>query len=149
MPLPELTIGLVVRYEYLWARRTTAQDTSALALVTADKEHPACIVATFRREGKPDDFVVYLPISHSPPGPNEEGIELTAHAKSAAGLDAARQWVLVSECNIDAWPFDVRQLPRQPGVFHYGHLPPATFRDIRDRFAARHRAKHVRQVSRS
>lgn len=149
MPLPELTIGLVVRYEYLWARRAAEQDAGAFVPVTADKDHPACIVATFRREGRPEDFVVYLPISHSPPGPDEEGVELTDHAKAATGLDMARQWVLVSECNIDAWPFDLRQLPQQPGVFHYGHLPPAAFKAIRDRFAARHRAKYVRQVSRS
>ncbi len=149
MPLPELTIGLVVRYEYLWARRAATQDTASAVPATADKDHPACIVATFRREGKPEDFVVYLPISHTPPGPGEEGVELTVHAKAAAGLDNGRQWVLVSECNIDAWPFDLRQLPRAPGVFHYGHLPPATFRDVRDRFAARHRVKHVRQVDRS
>jgi PHD/YefM family antitoxin component YafN of YafNO toxin-antitoxin module len=29
----------------------------------ADKDHPACVVATFRQQGRPEDFVVYLPIS--------------------------------------------------------------------------------------
>lgn len=148
MPLPELTIGLVVRYEYLWARRAPPPDAGPAAPATADKEHPACVVATFRSEGKPEDFVVYLPISHTPPAPGEEGVELTARARAAAGLDAGRQWVLISECNIDAWPFDIRQLPQSPGVFHYGHLPPAMFREVRDRFAARHRARRVRQVDR-
>jgi hypothetical protein len=141
MPLPELTVGLVVRYEYIWARR-------AIGAGTADKDHPACVVATFRREGKAEEFVVYLPISHTQPGGDEEGFELSDHAKSVAGLDGGRQWVFVSECNIDAWPIDITQLPRRPGRFHYGHLPPAVFKAIRDRFAERYRARRVRQVGR-
>lgn len=104
MPLPELTLGLVVRYEYLWHRRSAAA-------VTVDKEHPACVVAIFRRDGSPDDTVVYLPISHTPPADDEEGIELPASVKARAGLDSAPQWVLVSECNLDVWPFDLRALP--------------------------------------
>lgn len=35
--MPDLTVGLVVRYEYLWHRRSRAAD-------TADKDHPACVV---------------------------------------------------------------------------------------------------------
>jgi hypothetical protein len=142
VPLPELTPGLVVRYEYLWARRAEEAD-------TADKEHPACVVATFRRMGGSADFVIYLPISHTPPSPDQEGIELSDRAKSKAGLDSRRQWILVSECNIDAWPFDVRQLPGSPGHFHYGHLPPAIFKQVRDRFVALYRAKRVQQIGRS
>jgi hypothetical protein len=139
MPLPDLTVGLVVRYEYIWARRAGSAD-------TADKDHPACVVATFRRQGKAEEFVVYLPISHTQPAGGEEGVELTDHAKLAAGLDGRRQWVLVSECNIDAWPIDIRQLPRRPGRFHYGHLPPAVFKAIRDRFSELYRTRRVRQI---
>lgn len=138
MPLPRLTIGLVVRYEYLWARRAAA----------ADKNHPPCVVMTFEGRDGAEEMVVYLPISHMPPSADQEGIELSARAKSAAGLDAGRQWVLVSECNIDAWPFDVRQVPDRPGRFHYGHLPPAAFIEIRDRFVARYRAKRVNPTGR-
>ncbi len=136
MLLPRLTIGLVMRYEYLWARRAA----------TADKDHPACVVMTFEGRDGAEEMVVYLPIFHSPPSGDQEGIELSARAKSAAGLDAGRQWILVSECNIDAWPFDVRQVPNRPGRFHYGHLPAAAFNEVRDRFVARYRAKRVEQV---
>jgi hypothetical protein len=142
LPLPELRLGLVVRYEYLWARRANIAE-------TADKDHPACVVATYRVTGSPEDFVVYLPISHTPPAEGEEGIELSDQAKSSAGLDARRQWILVSECNVDAWPFDVRSLPRDPRRFHYGSLPQAAFREVRDRFVARYRMKRVRQVQRA
>ena len=140
MPLPALELGLVVRYEYLWHRRKEAP--------TADKEHPACVIATFRHEGVPEDFVVYLPVSHTPPGDGEAGIELSARAKRAAGLDSEPQWVLISECNIDVWPQDLRSLPGQPGRFHYGHLPPADFNQLRDLFVKRYREKTLKRVLR-
>ena len=141
MPLPELTLGLVVRYEYLWHRRSGAD--------TADKDHPACVVATYRQQDRPEDFVIYLPISHTPLSDGEDGIKLPDSVKAKAGLDSARQWVLISECNVDTWPFDLRQIPNRPGQFHYGHLPPSMFRLVRDAFAERYRSRRVRQVSRA
>jgi hypothetical protein len=140
MPLPSLDLGLIVRYEYLWHRRKDAPN--------ADKDHPACVIATFRNKGVADDFVVYLPISHTAPGEGEIGVELSPHARRAAGLDSAPQWILISECNIDTWPQDLRSLPGQPGRFHYGHLPPSEFRNLRDRFVERYREKKVKQVLR-
>lgn len=130
-------------YEYLWHRR--AQE----AADTADKDHPACIVATFRREGWPEEYVVYLPISHSPPADGEVGIEVPDMVKRKAGLDSALQWVLVSECNIDAWPFDLRAIPKRPGIFHYGHLPPSFFRVVRDRFVELYRERKANLVNRA
>ncbi len=141
MPLPELTLGLVVRYEYLWHRRSGTAD-------TGDKDRPACVVAFFRQPDRTGEFVIYLPISHTPPSGDEEGIELPADVKAKAGLDAAPQWVLVSECNLDTWPFDLRPLPDRPGDFHYGHVSPGMFRVIRDRFVSRYRTKRVRVVKR-
>ena len=141
MPLPVLTPGLVVRYEYLWHRRADRAE-------GADKDHPACVVATFRHKERPEDFVLYLPISHVEPSGEEEGIELPDDVRRKAGLDERRQWVLVSECNVDTWPMDLRQVPRREGVFHYGHLPPSMFVKVRDRFMERYRANKVLQVGR-
>jgi hypothetical protein len=140
MPLAALDLGLIVLYEYLWHRRKPVP--------TANKDHPACVVASFKREGRPDDYVVYLPISHTPPGPYEVGIELSQHAKRAAGLDPTAQWVLISECNIDLWPQDLRTLPGQTGRFHFGHLPPGEFNRLRDAFVGRYREKQVKRVLR-
>ena len=141
MPLPVLTPGLVVCYEYLWHRRSGFAE-------TGDKTHPACVVASYRKEGRPEDFVIYIPISHTPPSGDEEGIELPDDVKRKAGLDGSRQWILVSECNIDSWPLDLRTLPKQPGVFHNGHLPPGMFKTVRDRFVALSRDKRLKQVRR-
>lgn len=142
MPLPELTVGLVVRYEYLWARR-------AGRAATADKDHPACVVMTYRVDDRPEDFVIYLPTSHAPPRDEGDGIELPDAVKARAGLDGGRQWVVISECNIDTWAQDVRQIPAHAGRFHYGHLPPSFLKKIRDAFVARYRARKVAAVRRS
>lgn len=142
MPLPELTVGLIVRYEYLWARRAGNAD-------TAEKDHPACVVMTYRIDDRPEDFVIYLPISHTPPRDGEEGIELPDAVKTRAGLDHGRQWILISECNIDTWAQDVRHIPGRSGRYHYGHLPPSFFKKIRDGFIQRHAARKVAAVRRS
>jgi hypothetical protein len=143
LPVPELTAGLVVRYEYQWHRRSVAGATGA------DKDHPACVVATFRRQGRAEDFVVYLPISHTQPAGDEDGVELPDDAKRKAGLDSGRQWILISEYNLDTWPTDLRQIPNRPGVFHYGHLPPSMFRIVVGMFWDRYKEKRLRQVNRT
>ena len=143
MPLPPLTVGLVVRYEYLWHQRSIGGADGA------DKDHPACVVATFRKQDRPEDFVIYLPISQTPPSGTEEGIELPDDMKRKAGLDSRRQWILVSECNIDTWPYDLRQIPNRQGVFHYGHLPPSLFNSIRDAFVERYRTRRAHLVTRT
>ncbi len=148
MPLPAPEPGLVVAYEYLWHRRRETQ--------VADKARPVCVVALYlQHEDDPDapdappvTKIVYLPISHTPPDADQAGHELTPHAKKTAGLDAERQWVVVSECNIDTWPEDVRQLPGQPGRFHYGYLPPREYEKIKAAFLAYRRAKRLKIVGR-
>ncbi len=143
MPLPELTAGLVVRYEYLWHRL------SAAGAAGAHKDHPACVAATFRRQDRPEDFVIYFPITHAEPAGEDEGMELPDDVKRKAGLDGGRQWILVSEYNLDTWPADLRQIPNRPGVFHYGHLPPSMFRKVVQAFWERYRQKRLRPVDRT
>jgi hypothetical protein len=137
----------VVRYEYQWHRRSAAGATGA------DKDHPACVVVTFRRQGRPEDFVIYLPISHTQPtsdeASDEDDIELPDDVKRKAGLDSRRQWILVSEYNLDTWPTELRQIPRRPGVFHYGHLPPSMFRTVVAMFWDRYKDKRLKQVTRT
>jgi hypothetical protein len=90
-----------------------------------------------------------LPISHTQPIGDDEGIELPDDVKRKAGLDERRQWVLVSEYNLDTWPADLRQIPQRPGVFHYGHLPPSIFRSIVSTFWKRYSDKRLKQVNRT
>ena len=143
MPLPDPSVGLVIRYEYLWHRRATD------GAETADKEQPACVAFTFD-DAEHGRSVMLLPISHSAPTGDEVGIEIPQAVRAHLGLDHDRSWVIVSECNIDSWPSpDLRQIPGQPGKFAYGHIPPRLFKIIRDAFVNEYRAKRVRQVTRS
>ena len=74
MPLPELTLGLVVRYEYLWHRRSGTAD-------TGDKDRPACVVAFFRQPDRTGEFVIYLRISHTPPSLERRRSETLSSAR--------------------------------------------------------------------
>lgn len=142
MPLPDLSIGLVVRYEYLWHRR------AASGADTADKERPACVAFTFD-DSEHGRSVMLLPISRSEPTGDDVGIEIPQAVKGHLGLDRDRSWVIVSECNIDSWPSpDLRQIPERLGTFAYGHIPPRLFKIIRDAFVREFRARRVRQVTR-
>jgi len=80
--------------------------------------------------------VLLLPITHSEPVGETVGVELSADVRFAAGLDGRRQWVVVSEGNVDTWPEDVFPRPGRPGQFSYGFLPPASFRAVQKRFGA-------------
>lgn len=142
MPLPDLSLGLVVRYEYIWHRH--AEDGAD----TAEKVRPACVAFTYD-DPEHGPSVMLLPISHFPPSGDQVAVEIPYNVKENLGLDNDRSWVYLSECNIDSWPNpDLRQLPHQPGVFAYGHIPPKLFRKIRDAFVDEYRAKHVQTVKR-
>lgn len=140
MALPKPEIGLVVRYEYMWKRHEERQRT--------DKARPCCIVLSFHGQADQDGppgakmlRVVYIPISHTPPDDAQTGFELSPGAKRAAGLDRQRQWAVLSECNIDTWPNDIRQIEGDPGRFHYGRLPADAFDRLKTKFIALYRAR--------
>ncbi|MBF0167465.1 MAG: hypothetical protein HQL45_07515 [Alphaproteobacteria bacterium] len=142
MPLPDLATGLVIRYEYLWHSQAKS------GADTAEKERPACVALVFEspERGK---SVLLLPITHSEPNADQSAVEIPLKVKKLLGLDDARSWVLVSECNIDIWPTpDIRPLPGQTQHFAYGHLPPKLFRKIRDAFMTAYRERTVKTVTR-
>jgi hypothetical protein len=141
MPLPKPEIGLIVHYAYVFRTSKT---------MAAGKHRPCLIGAVFR---DPADTmktgILYLPISHTPPGPEDAGIALSHQAKFVAGLDAAPQWILVSEGNQDTWPEDIANLPNRPGQFAYGFLPPGTLKSIQSAYARRFIEKKFNVVPRA
>ena len=141
MAFPEPRPGLVVRYDYLWTHE-------AAAGLDQGKDRPACLVAASDSQTRPR-FVVLLPITHTPPDGNTIGIEIPAKVKQAIGLDAARNWVIVSEHNIDEWPnAGLSPLPGKPGVFGHGFIPPGLFARIKARFVELARQKKSGAVRR-
>jgi hypothetical protein len=95
--------------------------------------------------------VIVLPITHSPPQPPEEGIELPPVVKSRLGLDGERSWIIVSEGNDFIWPGpDLRPLAGQgPASVAFGFLSPRLFQAVRDRFLARARANQADLIKRT
>ena len=141
-PLPQP--GLVIRFSYLWKREADAGREEGI------KDRPCAVVLAIEgQEGHPR--VIVLPITHAPPQPPEDGVELPQPTKARLGLDGERSWVMVSEANVFTWPGpDLRFLTGQgPESVAYGFLPPLVFRAIRDRFLTRHRERKASLVPRS
>ena len=144
MSWPDPVPGLVIRYAYLWCREAD------LGREEGVKDRPCAIVAAVQEEA--DGLRVYvLPITHSPPQPPDERIELPLPTKVRLGLDGERSWVVVSEANRFSWPGpDLRPMAGQgPESVAYGLLPSALFRVVRDKFVARARARATGVVSRT
>jgi hypothetical protein len=140
MPIPDPKPGLVVRYDYLWAREAASGRDGG-------KERPSCLVAASDSAANPR-FVVLLPITHSPPTGDAVGVAIPSKVRESIGLDDAPSWVIVSEHNVDEWPnAGLSPLPGRPGVFSYGFLPPGLFAALKARFLelARTRARGVRR----
>ena len=141
MPLPEPRPGMVVRYDYLWARE---------AAIGRDqgKERPACLVAATDPDVRPR-FVVLLPITHSPPTGDTVGVEIPARVRAALNLDDLPCWVIVSEHNVDEWPNGgLAPLPGRSGVFSYGFIPPGLFAAVKAGFLKLHEAGQSAVVAR-
>jgi hypothetical protein len=136
--------GLVVRFSYLWKREADAGREEGA------KDRPcAVVIAIEGAEGH--SRVIVLPITHFPPRPPDEGVELPRQTKTRLGLDDERSWVIVSEANDFTWPGpDLRFPPGQgPESIAYGFLPPLVFRAVRDRFLARYQRRQVGLVTRT
>jgi hypothetical protein len=136
--------GLVIRYAYLWHREALAGQEEGV------KDRPCAVVVAFQDE---DGLtrVYALPITHSPPAPGEDAIEIPAVVKARLRLDGERSWISVSEANVFNWPGpDLRLLPGEgPASAVYGFLPPGFFRVVRDRFLAADREKKAVLVPRT
>ncbi len=94
--------------------------------------------------------VTVLPVTHSAPGADSESVEIPPAVKHRLGLHEARSWVVVSEVNRFRWPGpDLRPASRnEPGRFAYGLLPPALFRQIREKLLATAAAQRLTVVPR-
>ncbi len=127
MALPEPRPGLVIRYDYLWTHEAAIGRAQG-------KERPACLIAASDATVSPR-FVVILPITHTPPGKNVDGIEIPMKVRSALGLDDAPCWIIISEHNVDEWPnAGLSSIPGRGGEFSYGFIPPGLFAQVKARF---------------
>jgi len=144
VPLPVPEPGLVICYAYLWSSEHEQGREEGV------KDRPCAVVlATQDEEG--DTLVTVVPVTHTPPKRPEEAVEIPPATKHRLGLDTERSWGMVTEVNRFVWPGpDLRPISReQPDRFDYGMLPPALFRQIRERLLAQASAQRMRTVPRT
>jgi hypothetical protein len=138
-PLPQP--GQVIRYAYLWWNEARAGRKDGV------KERPCSIVLTrITTAGRTVAYV--LPVTHTPPLNDEDGIEIPATTKQRLGLDAARSWIITTELNQFTWPGpDLR--PTVSGEYAYGFLPEKLMRLVLEHVKKNARDKRLRTVPRT
>lgn len=131
MPLPVPEAGLVICYEFLWSNEAASGETGGA------KKRPAVIVIAAKNQSG-QTVTVVVPITHSPPRDPALAIEIPPRVKRHLGLDDQRSWAILDELNEFIWPgLDIYPIPgRRPGQFAYGFLPPALFKQIKNKILA-------------
>lgn len=131
MPLPAPEAGLVICYEFLWSDEAASGETEG-----AKKRPTVIVIAAKNQSGR--TVTVVAPITHSPPHDPALAVEIPPRVKQHLGLDDQRSWVIVDELNEFVWPgLDIYPIPGgRPGQFAYGFLPPALFKQIKDKILA-------------
>ena len=143
--LPEPVPGLVIRYSYLW------HNDHIEGAEEGSKNRPCAIVAGYYVDESKIRRVLVLPVTHSPPKPGEEAIELPAKVKAHLGLDGERSWVALSEWNEFSWPGpDLRRISgKNDAPVSYGVLPPTLFAQILSAFTRNVKTRRAHKVLRS
>jgi hypothetical protein len=133
--------GQVILYAYLWwnEARVGRED--------ATKDRPCgVILARVARSGNTIAYV--LPITHTAPLRDEDGIEIPRVTKQRLGLDAGRSWIITTELNQFTWPGpDLRPTPS--GEYLYGYLPEKLMRLALDQVKKQARSKRFKIVPRT
>jgi hypothetical protein len=145
VPLPKPVPGLVIRYNYLWlAEHLEGRE-------DGQKDRPCAIVAAMHVGADKKDYVLVLPITHTPPQDVNLAIEIPAVTKQRLGLDYERSWVVLTEWNEFVWPgTDLVPVPsKDENSFAYGVLPPNLFETIRRRLIELRNANLVAPVRRT
>lgn len=139
IPLPQP--GQVIRYAYLWWNESRSGREHGL------KDRPCGIVLT--RLTKAGNTVAYiLPITHTAPLREEDGIEIPQATKRRLGLDDERSWIITTELNRFTWPGpDIRTVAS--GGYLYGYLPEKLMSLVLDQVRKHAREKRLNTVSRT
>jgi hypothetical protein len=136
-PLP----GQVIRYAYLWWNEARVGREDGV------KDRPCSIVLT-RQTEQGNTMVYVLPITHSPPLTQEDGIEIPPATKQRLGLDSNRSWIITTELNRFAWPGpDIRSTPS--GDYIYGYLPEELMRLVLGQVRRHADKKEIKTIPRT
>jgi hypothetical protein len=128
--------GLVISYDYLWAREYDRGEESGR------KARPACLQIIVAR-GERGTVVALFPITGQPPRPDRTALEIPEMDARRIGLTTPSR-IIVDEWNLD----DLAKSPHIAAAHPIGVLSPAFMKRVRAAAADRIRARRYRSVPR-
>jgi hypothetical protein len=129
--------GLVISYNYLWAREHDRDEESGR------KSRPAC-VQIIVASGKSGTVVALFPITRQPPLGGRTALEIPEMEARRIGLTSP-SWIIVDEWNLD----DLAKSPHIADSRPIGVLSPVFMKRVRREAADRIRARRYRSIPRS
>jgi hypothetical protein len=128
--------GLVISYNYLWAREYDRQEESGR------KARPACVQIIIARS-ESGVVVALFPITSQPRQPGRTALEIPETEARRVGLTIP-SWIIVDEWNLD----DLAKSPHLADSRPIGLFSAPFMRRVRSEAAARIRARRYRSVPR-
>jgi hypothetical protein len=128
--------GLVISYNYLWAREYDRHEDSGR------KARPVC-VQIIVAVGKSGTVVALFPITSQPPQAGRTALEIPEIEARRISLTIP-SWIIVDEWNLD----DLAKSPHIADSRPIGALSPAFMKRVRGEAAARIGARRYRSVPR-
>jgi hypothetical protein len=127
--------GLVIRYDYLWAREYDRQEESGR------KDRPACVQIIIADAA--GTIVALFPITSRKLHADRTALEIPEIEARRVGLNVPA-WIVVDEWNLD----NLAKSPHIADVRPLGTFSAAFMRRVRESAAARIRARAYRSVPR-
>ena len=128
--------GLVISYNYLWAREYDRHEESGR------KARPAC-VQIIVAGGMGGTVVALFPMTSQPPPAGRTALEVPEMEARRIGLTSP-SWIIVDEWNLD----DLAKSPHIADIRPIGALSPAFMKRVRIEAADRIRARRYRSIPR-
>jgi hypothetical protein len=128
--------GLVISYNYLWAREHDRDEESGR------KARPACLQIIIEDSAR-GTIVALFPITSQPPQPERTALAIPDTEARRIGL-TAQSWIIVDEWNLD----DLAKSPHIADARPIGLLSSAFMKRVRAAAADRIRSRHYRSVPR-
>jgi hypothetical protein len=128
--------GLVISYNYLWAREYDRHEESGR------KARPACVQIIIARN-ESATIVALFPITSQPPYKDRTALQIPEMEARRIGLTIP-SWIILDEWNLD----NLAKSPHIADSRPLGALSPAFMKRVRREAAARIRASRYRSIPR-
>jgi hypothetical protein len=132
----EASNGLVISYDYLWAREYDRREESGR------KARPACVQIIVAGV-KSGTVVALFPVTSQPPQAGRTALEIPEMEARRIGLTIPC-WIIIDEWNLD----DLAKSPHIADARPIGTLSPAFMKRVRREAADRIRARRYRSIPR-